>query len=106
MPQVFTRETETHTTTPEEIRLSLGYLREWCEHIAGKPIPAPTFSRWCSRFSIRGTSSDEVNLQIAAGLTTCAMLHYAGVRNFAGDTYNRLYPLALRRVYELCQVQN
>jgi zinc transporter ZupT len=105
MPKVFTRETETHTTAPEEIRLSLGYLRQWCGFIAGHEIPAPTFSRWCSRFSIRGVSSDEVDLSIAAGLTTCAMLHYAGVRNFAGETYNKLYPLALRRVQELCQVQ-
>lgn len=99
-------QTFAHKTQATEIQLSIAYVREWCEEVAGKTIPAPTFSRWCSRFSTGGRSEDETPLDIVAGLLTCAALHQMGARSYTGSLYKRLYPLIHTRVLERCNVNN
>gem|GEM_PF-2994372 len=105
-PFQFRKVTQTfaHKTQTSEVQLSIAYVRGWCEEVAGKTIPAPTFSRWCSRFCVSGRSESEAPLPIVAALITCAALHRMGVRSYTGQTYKELYPLVHRKVLELCNV--
>ncbi|BAY58514.1 hypothetical protein NIES2135_53870 [Leptolyngbya boryana NIES-2135] len=95
MVQTFTHETET-----TELQISIAYIRDRCNAVAGKPIPAPTFSRWCARFCVSGKSEDSAPLAILSGLITCALLHRFGARSFTGRGYKELYPLVHRRILE------
>lgn len=99
MVQTFAHETQT-----SELQLPISYVRSWCDEVAGKTIPASTFSRWCARFCVSGRSEDEAPLSIAAGLITCALLHLVNARSYSGSGYKRLYPLVHRRVLEICNV--
>jgi hypothetical protein len=90
--------------TTEIPLLTLAYVREWCDEVAGREIHRTTWSRWCSRFAISGRAETEVDISIAAALLTCAALHRFGSRNYSGDAYKNLYPPMHNRVREICNV--
>lgn len=107
MPQVLTSRSEKNNTPPQDLTVSLGFLKSAIEQELDRTIPRATWSDWCRRTmgtTLAATVDRPIGISDAATLWTIGGLYNYEARSYHGPAFKKLYPVCLLKVKEIFNV--